>query len=323
GRGLTLSRCRALKQAGLKAVGVSVDGPPLAHDRLRASLGSYLAAMTALENAREAGLLTTANTQVNRLNKDHLVETADALRGRGVAVWRAQLTVPMGRAADHPDWILEPYMVTEVIDTLAAIQRGALERARAEGTALSRAFHVRLGNNLGYFGPHEQMLRSRPGGADTHWHGCQAGVYTMGIESDGKVKGCPSLPSAPYTGGNVRDLSLAEIWEHTEELRFARDRTTDELWGRCRACYYAETCRGGCSFTAHCTVGRRGNNPFCYYRAARLRSEGRREVLRLRERPPGEPYDFGRFEIVEEALPAVELAGSEQRDASPSPSGVG
>ena len=51
------------------------------------------------------------------------------------------------------------------------------------------------GNNLGYFGPEEALLRSpKPGGKD-HWIGCQAGKYVMGIESDGAVKGCPSLPS--------------------------------------------------------------------------------------------------------------------------------
>lgn len=58
---------------------------------------------------------------------------------------------------------------------------------------------------------------------------------------------------------------------------------------------------GGCSFTAHSTLGRRGNNPFCWYRADGLRKEGLRERLVHKDRAPGDPYDFGRFELVTEA----------------------
>jgi radical SAM protein with 4Fe4S-binding SPASM domain len=129
-------------------------------------------------------------------------------------------------------------------------------------------------------------------------------VHVIGIESDGTIKGCPSLPTAPYAGGNVRELPLEAIWEHSEAVRFSRDRTVDELWGFCKTCYYADICRAGCAWTTHCTVGRRGNNPFCYHRVMQLRRRGIRERLVQRERAPNEPYDFGRFEIVEEPLPA-------------------
>jgi radical SAM protein with 4Fe4S-binding SPASM domain len=296
GRGLTPTRCRRLVDAGLAAVGVSVDGPAEVHDVLRASPGSHAAAMAALEHARAVGLITTANSQINRLNAHHLAETAALLEAAGVAVWRAQLTAPMGRAADHPEWILQPYMILGVLDELARIQLDALERARTAGVAPARAFHVTLGNNLGYFGPHEQILRSRPG-RERHWQGCQAGQWVMGIESDGVIKGCPSLPTGPYAGGNVRELDLEQIWRHADEIRFARDRTLDELWGFCRTCYYAEICRAGCSFTSHSTLGRRGNNPFCWHRADQLRRRGQREILVQRVAAPGDPYDFGRFEL--------------------------
>lgn len=304
GRGLTPDRVRRLRDAGLAAVGVSVDGPEAAHDTLRASPGSHAAAMRAIAHARDAGLVVTSNSQINRLNKDVLRETAEALADAGVAVWRAQMTAPMGRAADRPDWLLEPYMVLEVIDTLAEIQRWCQARAEARGIAWERAFHVRLGNNLGYFGPHEQLLRSRPGAPEAYWQGCAAGKFVMGIESDGTIKGCPSLPTAPYTGGNVRTATLEQIWDH-EAIAFARDRGTSELWGFCRSCYYAEVCRAGCSFTAHSAIGRRGNNPFCYYRAAQLRRRGLRERVALKTAAPGDPYDFGLYEIVEEPWDAA------------------
>jgi radical SAM protein with 4Fe4S-binding SPASM domain len=301
GRAMTAERARGLKEAGLVGLGVSIDGPARVHDRLRGNLGSHLAAIRALDAAREAGLIVSANTQVNRLNQHLLRETCAELRAHGIQSWQVQLTVPMGRAADRPDWIIEPWTIVDIIDTLAALQREAVAEHK-EGIP----FNVFVGNNIGYFGPHEQVLRSRPGGAETHWKGCRAGINVLGIESDGTVKGCPSLPTAPYAGGNVRELSLEEVWEASEVVRFARDRTSDELWGFCKTCYYAETCRGGCSWTAHCTLGKRGNNPFCYHRVVQLRRKGIRERLVVKERAPNQPYDFGRFEIEEEALPAAE-----------------
>ncbi len=305
GRTLTPARARSLKDAGLAAVGVSVDGPARVHDKLRGNLGSHRAALGALDASRDAGLIVTANTQINRLNQDLLPETCRDLRARGIQSWQVQLTVPMGRAADRPEWILEPWAVVDVIRTLAELQLEAL-KAPWEGIP----FNVVCGNNLGYFGPHEVVMRSRPGGAVEHWGGCKAGIDVIGIESDGTIKGCPSLPTAPYTGGNVRDVSLEQIWEHAEALRFARDRTLDELWGFCKTCYYADACRGGCSWMAHCTLGRRGNNPFCYHRVVALEKRGIRERLVPVERAPNQPYDFGRFEIVEEPWPAAGEAPS-------------
>ena len=55
---------------------------------------------------------------------------------------------------------------------------------------------------------------------------------------------------------------------------------------------------------AHCTLGKRGNNPFCYHRVVELAKRGVRERLVPVERAPNQPYDFGRFTIVEEPLPA-------------------
>jgi hypothetical protein len=67
--------------------------------------------------------------QVNRLNYRLLRETVGELRPRGIESWQVALTVPMGRSADRPDWIIDPWSVVEVIDTLAAIQREPWRRS--------------------------------------------------------------------------------------------------------------------------------------------------------------------------------------------------
>jgi radical SAM protein with 4Fe4S-binding SPASM domain len=303
GRAFTMERARAFRDAGLDGIGVSIDGPARIHDRLRGNLGSHAAAVQSLDNARAVGMALSANSQVNRLNWTMLRETALLLRSKGVEAWQVQLTGPMGKAADHPEWIIEPYRVVDIIDSLAAIQREAHEDFTAGRAPF---FNVLPNNNIGYFGPYEQMLRSRPGSPETHYQGCQAGIFVMGIESNGTVKGCPTLPTEAYAGGNVRDLSLENIWEKSDAVRFARDRNTDELWGHCKTCYYADVCRAGCTWTVHTTLGRRGNNPFCYHRVIELKKRGIREKLVHKSEAPNRPYDHGLFELVEEPWPADE-----------------
>jgi radical SAM protein with 4Fe4S-binding SPASM domain len=288
GRAFTAERARAAKEAGVQAVSVSIDGTRETHDRVRALSGSFDAAMASVRNLREAGLPVYANTQINRWNVGELEAVFDVLVEHGARAWLMQITTAMGRAADEEDLLLEPYQVLDVVPRLARLKvRAAQEKIR-----------LFPGNNIGYFGPHETVLRSTM--PDKHGGACGAGRLTLGLEANGDVKGCPSLPTADYVGGNVRDHSLREIWEQTAPLRFMRDRTVDDLWGFCRTCYYAEACLAGCNWTTHVLLGRTGNNPYCHHRALELQRRGRRERIVRAQAAGGMPFDYGHFEIVEE-----------------------
>lgn len=286
-RAITADLALTAADAGISAMSVSIDGLEQTHDRLRAVPGSFRQAVRALGHIRDAGMRPHANTQWNRLNLPEVESLGDVLLLAGVRAWQVQLTGPMGRASDQADWLLQPYELLDLVPRLAAIA----QRARPQGMRIEAA------NNLGYFGPFEADIRRSP------WPGCQAGRYVLGIESNGDVKGCPSLPSTPYVGGNLREHSLAHIWQNSPAVRFSRDRELDELWGFCKTCYYAESCRGGCSWTAHTLLGRRGNMPYCYHRAETLQARGTRERLTRVEQAPGQPFDFGRFKVVEEPWP--------------------
>jgi radical SAM protein with 4Fe4S-binding SPASM domain len=169
------------------------------------------------------------------------------------------------------------------------------------GEARRRGMVLHPDNSLGYFGPSEERWRGA-GTEDIHWAGCLAGRNTMGIESDGTVKSCPSLPTAPYAGGRVTELPLERIWAERPEIAFTRRRTQQDLWGFCGGCYYADVCRGGCRWMGHVLFGRPGNNPFCHRRALELARQGMRERVELRAPAPGIPYDHGRFALVVEPL---------------------
>lgn len=200
----------------------------------------------------------------------------------------------MGNAADNHEILLQPY---ELIDVYPMIARVA-QRAKQDG------IKIHPGNNIGYYGPYERQLRG--GTAWSFWQGCSAGLSAIGIEADGAIKGCPSLPTSAYTGGNIRDTPLRVIIEETEELRFnlgaGTPKGTEHLWGFCKTCEFAELCRGGCSWTAHVFFDKRGNNPYCHHRALTQAKRGIREQFLLKRKAEGNPFDNGEFVLIEEPI---------------------
>jgi len=291
GRGITPERARQAAEAGLDSASVSIDGVEETHDRLRGVKGSHRAAFEALTNLRAAGVRVSCNTQINRLSLPDLPELLESIARAGVHSWQIQLTVPMGRAADEPEVLFQPYDMLELFPLLGKL------KARCDELG------VRLwpGNNIGYFGPYETALKgTMPRG---HMVSCGAGRSTLGIEADGAIKGCPSLPTQAWTGGNIRDDSLEDIWERAPELRYTRDRTVSDLWGYCRTCYYADVCRAGCTWTSFVFFGKAGNNPYCHHRALEHQKDGKRERLIQAEVAPGTPFDYGRFDVVVEDDP--------------------
>jgi radical SAM protein with 4Fe4S-binding SPASM domain len=291
GRGLTEDLIASAAQAGLMGASISIDGDEQTHDRLRGVEGSYRSAMEAMRIMRSRKMRVSCNTQINRLSVPHLPGILEKIAALGIHSWQIQLTVPMGRAADEPDVLLQPYDLIDVFPLLAKLKKRCDELG------------VRLwpGNNIGYFGPYESELRGfQPGG---HGGSCGAGKATLGIEANGAIKGCPSLPTEAWTGGNIRDDKLVDIWERSAPLRYTRDRTTDDLWGYCASCYYAEDCMSGCTWTSFVTFGKAGNNPYCHHRALEMQKAGKRERVVKVDDAPGQPFDHGVFRIEVEDLP--------------------
>ncbi len=293
GRNLTEERVQAAAEAGLQGVSISLDGLETTHDRIRGVKGSFQAALAAMKRLKAHGITVGSNSQISSLSLPELPALMDTIIEHGASHWQVQLTVAMGNAIDHDELLLQPYQLLELYPVLAELY--------AKG--LDRGLLMVPGNNIGYFGPYEHLWRGGPDRTG-HWIGCNAGQNTIGIEADGTIKGCPSLPTNGYTGGNIRDRALLDIWSNTPELAFTRDRTVNDLWGRCKGCYYADVCRGGCSWTTTVLLGKPGNNPFCHHRTLELAKEGKRERIRKVKEGTGLPFDQGLFELIEEPLDA-------------------
>jgi Y-X(10)_GDL-associated radical SAM protein len=291
GRNLTPDRLREAVNAGLNGLGVSLDGLAPLHDRVRNVQGSFAHAIDTLRRAYEAGLATSVNTQIGAETMSDLPGLMDTIIDLGAKQWQVQITVAMGNAVDNDYLLLQPWQVLELMPLLARLyQEGA-----------DRGLLMEVGNNIGYFGPYEHVWRGF-GNERVHWSGCSAGQTVLALEADGTVKGCPSLATVGFAGGNVRDLTLQEIWKTSKAIHFGRLRSVADLWGFCRTCYYADVCRGGCTWTSHSLLGVPGNNPYCHYRALELQKKGLRErVVKIREAVK-ESFAVGEFDLITERI---------------------
>ena len=298
GYGISRATAEKMRDAGIAEVSVSIDGLRDTHDLLRGKPGSFDNCFKTLEHLREVGIRSGFNTQINRRSAPELPRLYELARNAGVAGWQFSLTVPMGNAADRPELLIQPAEIPAVYAMLARV----VLRANQEGVS------VLPGNDIGYFGPTEHILRSIHHGWGMYWQGCQAGNAGLGIEADGKIKGCPSLPTDSYVGGNIRDHKLEDILQ-TKELTFNQYGGTpqgvEHLWGFCKTCQYAEVCRGGCTWTAHVFFDRPGNHPHCHHRALTQARRGLRERVRLKRKADGTPFDNGEYELWEEPLSAA------------------
>ena len=242
------------KDAGLASVGVSIDGLEEVHDHVRGKRGLYRDLLAFIDDCHAVGLPVGAVTTIQRRNRMQLHALYELLEGR-VYVWQLQIGAAMGNLKDRRNEQIEPADLLRLVPDLARlIERGGVD--------------VRIGDNIGYYGPYEKVLRKHRSCPVDCWLGCYAGCRHVGIESDGGVKGCLSIQATSETEGNLKDSSLSDIWNRPGAFAYNRAFERSDLAGFCATCEHADICRGGCLSMRTCEGGR--ENPFCYHRVATL-----------------------------------------------------
>ena len=231
-------------------VGVSFDGTAETHDYIRQNQGSHDRALKAMSLMHQASTRFCAVTQVSNINLGELDQIRQELTEVGCRLWRIQMTTCTGRMPKELTLSLENY--PRLIDKLLAFQRDYAKD--------KRNIDIDVGENIGYYGcKGSELLEGSP------YLGCFAGTRVLGIESDGTIKGCLSMPEE-FVEGNIRERSLTEIWNDPNAFSYNRKFTRTSADGECRDCRYLVLCRGGCATTSYSATQRRADNPYCIYR---------------------------------------------------------
>jgi radical SAM protein with 4Fe4S-binding SPASM domain len=230
------------------SVGFSVDGEEKTHDYLRGVDGSFEKVFENIRKVKDRGLATCAITTVNSRNIDELVALRNRMIIYSVDAWQLQTLSPMGKMKGNRDLVLS----NDDYVRLAEFVCETRERLPQ--------MNVQAGDCIGYYGKLEGRLH------DSSWAGCHAGIYGLGIESNGNVKGCLSMQADVAIEGNVRDDFLSDIWYDTTKFKYNRDFDVNSLNGECSGCDYGEKCRGGCQSQSLAFFDEFHNAPYCLSR---------------------------------------------------------
>lgn len=149
---LNEERISDAKKAGIRNIGVSIDGLPDTHNKIRGRRDSFEHVIHCLQLLKKYNIPSSVNTVITKLNQNELSELLDVLIENGVRNWQIQLAVAMGNAVDHSEeLILQPYELIDFYEKLIVIYR----------KALANNVLIQAGNNIGYFGPYERHLETR------------------------------------------------------------------------------------------------------------------------------------------------------------------
>lgn len=243
GSRIDAARARWIADRPYLDVQVSLDGATAeVNDPLR-GVGSYRAAVRALENLAAAGAgdikLSVVCTRHNIAQLDDFAQLA----GRYGARLRLTRLRPSGRGART--W--------QDLHPLPHQQRLLYEWLRAAGES------VLTGDSFFHLSGYGDAL---PG-----MNVCGAGRVVCLIDPVGDVYACPFAIHERFRAGNVRDAGFAPVW--TGSTTFAELRTPDG--GSCAACSAFASCRGGCRAAKFFTgLPEDGPDPECVRHASAM-----------------------------------------------------
>ena len=226
----------------------SLDGgTPETHDYIRGNYrGSFTKIMQSLELFRHTGIQLAIITTVNKLNLKELPLIRDLISGEDI-VWQIQICNKNG-SRFNKDFFLSK---EEYIQTAEFIHNTAKQYPN---------FKITGADDVGYLSSKYPLsvVNSRC------WDGCNAGRRTIGIQSNGDIKGCDSLPDS-YVEGNIRERSLYDIWLDPKSFPYTRNFDKSQLKGCCAKCPHGEICKGGCVDIANSISGHAFENDYCLF----------------------------------------------------------
>ena len=262
---LTPETIKALKEAGLCLVHISLDGShQQTHDRFRGYPGSFNQVIKAVKGCHDQGLqvaLAATPTRLNASEMRDILQLADSLQVDWFITYNY---VPVGRGGVELD--LDAFNKEQLWSDLLE-EAGRCRKTRwlsfapqlsVFGKIIGRAYKL---STTHYYEPlfassYQTMLKSSTA--------CMAGRYYLAIKADGRVVPCVFLPEEV---GNVRDQKLADLWSDSQILANLRDH--DKIEGFCGHCAYSASC-GGCRARARAYTGNyMASDPHCPV-AARL-----------------------------------------------------
>ena len=223
------------------AMGISLDGPDKeTHDYVRGVSGIFDHFCKIVPKLKEAGIYVAIPTTVMQSNYDKLDDILNLLISLGVDAWQLQIVKPNERLPK------EELLTEEQYYKLA-------EKIADYREKYSDKLTIMESDCIGYFSKLQDKLYIK------NWRGCECGIYSVSIEADGNVKGCPNMNNSE---GNIKIRPFKEIWADHNSFKYNRCPQVEKLQGYCSECKHKYICRGGCPTNPKSPSG----GAFCLYK---------------------------------------------------------
>jgi heme b synthase len=266
-----------VRDVGFRRVSISFDGPDgPTHDQFRGD-GAFESSIAGFKALRRVGMSMQINTTVAKHNHKKLDETYKLALDLGADALHIFMLVPVGcgmeldpsvmlRGDEYEEalnWIYDRSLEGKLhLKATCAPHYFRVMRQRAKESGAKMPAFAHPHKNMGHAGGH-------PGGhADmtAMTKGCLAGQAVCFVSHTGEVFPCGYLP---VSSGNVKRISLPQIWRQSSV--FANLRDDNNLEGKCGLCEYSKVCMG-CRARAYGTThDYLAEEPNCDYVPVRMR----------------------------------------------------
>ncbi len=267
GTNLSLARVRALRDAGVRYVEISLDSTdPDKHDAFRGHPGMWERTVQGIRNvAAVEGIRPGVAMCVHQDNYDEVEDMIELAKSLGATCFAHFNFIPVGRGKDWAEKDLWPEQREELLQLL--------NRHSQEGKIGILSTAPQFGRVALAFEPLEgRMSVSHAGGGGglaarvvaKYLGGCGAGRTYVCLEPNGDVTPCVYMPNRPF--GNVRRRGLLELFRNSPYRDALWDRSQRD--GHCKICRYKNYC-GGCRARADAYFGSiKANDPGCIFNQA-------------------------------------------------------
>lgn len=264
---LSTERVRALRDAGVRYVEVSLDSTDSdKHDAFRGQSGVWERTVQGIKNvAAVEGIRPGLAMCVHQDNYDEVEDMIELSESLGVTCFAHFNFIPVGRGKDFIEQDLSPQQREDLLRLLNGHSQ--------EGKIGILSTAPQFGRVALAFEPLEgRMSVSHAGGGGglaarvvaKYLGGCGAGRTYICLEPNGDVAPCVYMPNRPF--GNIRQRSLLELFRSSPYWQALSDRSDRN--GHCQVCRYKNFC-GGCRARADAYFGSiKANDPGCIFNQA-------------------------------------------------------
>ncbi|GBD93636.1 antilisterial bacteriocin subtilosin biosynthesis protein AlbA [bacterium BMS3Abin05] len=246
------------KNAGLRSVSISIDGPDKeTHDALRNVEGSFRWCMNGAGWVKELGMDLQVNTTVTRFNWQKMDEMAEMVAGLNVSRWSLFFLVPTGRGKPEDEITANEYEL--VLNKLYDFSKQYSFRIKTtEAPHYRRVVIQQMAQEMDI--SVSQLIQETNSGKGRFLPGINDGKGFVFVSHTGSI-----FPSGflPASGGNVRENSLVDVYRNSPIFQALRN--PDLLKGKCGRCAFRSICGGSRSRAFAVTGDFLNEDPYCAY----------------------------------------------------------